>query len=289
MNVVFIVLVGTIFSLQMLTWTSDTHAFSHTKGDRKKRDETTHGVGEVVKNPGRVAECAKGDTKQVKRIISKTIKHAKEKYQLTDGLVDDKDTKRAEKEMYDFLNWRMGSPSAVCGQYTTAGQKHFDKGYGDEAAAALLGMELPGAGKSLKLTKRVSEQLKAQIKSCADQVAGAVKGEEPASPVPASAAPASKSTKDKVTDKVTAPAMEKVSTACQAQVAKLREELEKNSIPPELQDEAIKIIAKASLAGTKAVNRIGFEIHKDMRKRWDVKTSTVETLIANRRDEKAAR
>lgn len=237
----------------------------------------------------RAAECAKGDTRQVKHIISRTIKHAKEKYNLTEELVEATDTKHAEKEMYDFLNWRMGSPSAVCGQYTTAGQKHFDKGYSDEAAAALLGMDLPGAGKSLKLPKRVSAQLKAQIKSCADQVAGAVKGEEPASPVPASAAPVSKSMKDKVTDKVTAQAMEKVSTACQAQVARLREDLDKNSIPPVLQDEAIKIIAKASLAGTKAVDRIGFEMHKDMLKRWDVKTSTVEKLMADRRAEKAAR
>lgn len=272
-------LLGAMFGLPLLLLSaSSAGAFSH---------KTLQDAPEKAK---RAAECAKGDTRQVKHIISRTIKHAKDRYKLTDGLLDDpKDTKRAEKEMYDFLNWRMGSPSAVCGQYTTAGQKHFDKGYSDEAAAALLGMELPGAGKSLKLPKRVSAQLKAQIKSCADQVAGAVKGEAPASPVPASAAPASKSTKDKVTDKVTAQAMEKVSTACQAQVAKLREDLEKNSIPPELQDEAIKIIAKASLAGTKAVDRIGFEMHKDMLKRWDVKTSTVETLIANRRDEKAAR
>ncbi len=278
MKLFWALLFGEIFGLQLLLSASPAGAFSH---------KTLQDAPGKAK---RAAECAKGDTKQVKQIIRRTIKHAKEKYKLTDGLLEDlEDTKRAEKEMYDFLNWRMGSPSAVCGQYTTAGQKHFDKGYSDEAAAALLGMQLPGEGRALKLPKRVSAQLKAQIKSCADQVASAVKGEAPASQAPASAAPVSKSTKDKVTDKITAPAMEKVSAACQAQVAKLRKELDKYSIPTELQDEAIKMIGDASLAGTKAVDRIGFEMHKDMLKRWDVKTSTVEELMAKRREEKTAR
>jgi hypothetical protein len=278
MTLFWALLFGAMFSLQLLLSASTAEAFSH---------KTLQDAPEKAK---RAAECAKGDTKQVKQVISRTIKHAKEKYKLTDELLNDvEDTKRAEKEMYDFLNWRMGSPSAVCGQYATAGQKHFDKGYSDEAAASLLGMELPGAGRSLKLPKRVSKQLKAQIESCADQVKKAVAGGAPTSPVAASAEPASKSTKDKLTDKITAPAMEKVSGACQAQVAKLREELDKYSIPPELQDAAIKKIGEASVAGTKAVDRIGFEMHKDMLKRWDVKTSTVEELMAKRREDKAAR
>jgi len=167
----------------------------------------------------RSAECAKGDTKVERKIVSGTIKHAKEKYKIA-SLVDANDEKRSEKEMYDFLNWKLGSPSAVCGQYITGGQKHFNKGYTDEAAASLLGMELPGGGRTeFKLPKRISDQLKAQIKSCADQVAGAVAGKAPASPAPAS---------QSATDKLTAQAMEKVSPACKQQVDKLRQQLEKD-------------------------------------------------------------
>ena len=263
-----ILLVGAIFSLQMLIGVAPAEAKFHKT------------LQEVAKDPGRAAECAGGDTKVVRKIVSGTINHAKEKYKIA-SLVDANDEKRSEKEMYDFLNWKLGSPSAVCGQYITGGQKHFNRGYGDEAAASLLGMELPGGGRTeFKLPKRISDQLKAQIKSCADQVAGSVAGKAPASPAPASRS---------VEGKLTAQAMEKVSAACQAQVAKLRKELENYPIFPELQDEAIKRIAEASIAGTKAVDRIGFDIHKDMLKRWDVETRTVEALTAARRAERGAR
>jgi len=232
---------------------------------------------EITKDPGRVAECAKGDTKVVRKIVSGTIKHAKEKYKIT-SVVDANDEKRSDKEMYDFLKWKIGSPSAVCGQYITGGQKHFNRGYGDEAAASLLGMELPGSGQA-KFPKRISDQLKAQIKSCADQVAGAVAGKAPASQAPAS---------QPATDKLTAQAMEKISASCKQQVDKLRQQLEKDySIPPELQDMAIKKISEAAVAGTKAVDRIGFEA--GVFKKWDVENSLVQKLMAERRAERGTR
>ena len=271
MKLLWVPLFGSMFALSSLLWAPVAEAKFHKT------------LQEVAGNPGRSAECAKGDTKAVRHIVSNTIQHAKERFKLTGGLVNDTDTTRAEKEMYDFLNWKIGSPSAVCGQYITAGQKHFNKGYSDEAAAALLGLELPGAGRTeFKLPKKISDQLKAQIKSCADQVAAAVKGEAPAGTAAASQAPAGTS----ATDKLTAQAMEKVSTACQKQVARLREQLEKDySIPAPLQDMAIKKISDAAVAGTKAVDRIGF----NMPKKWDVETSVVEKLIAERRAERAAR
>jgi hypothetical protein len=58
-------------------------------------------------------------------------------------LVDETAIKKARKETYAFLKWKLGNPSAICGQYASAGQKHFNKAYSDEAAAALLGFDLP--------------------------------------------------------------------------------------------------------------------------------------------------
>lgn len=267
-------LLATILSFLMLPWITPAEAKFH-----KRLLDDPKGKAE------RSAECAKGDTKVVRKIVNGTIKHAKEKYKLASPVVNDADTKGTEKEMYDFLNWKIGSPSAVCGQYITAGQKHFNRGYSDEAAASLLGMELPGSGQAkFKLPKRISDQLKAQIKSCADQVAGTVAGKAPGSPAPASPAPASQA----VTDKLTAQAMEKVSASCKQQVDRLRQQLDKDySIPPELQDLAIKKIGEAAVAGTKAVDRIGFEAGAF--KKWDVETRTVEKYMAERRAERGAR
>ena len=91
----------------------------------------------------RAAKCAtKGDAKVSKSIAKKLVKHAIKKYAIED-LVDEQTTKRAKKEVYGFLKWKLGNPTAICAQYVTAGQKHYNKAYGDEAAAALLGFNLP--------------------------------------------------------------------------------------------------------------------------------------------------
>ena len=91
----------------------------------------------------RAAKCAtKGDAKVSKGIAKKMVAHAIMKYSIAD-LVDEQAIKNARTEVYEFLKWKLGNPSAICGQYVTAGQKHFNKAYGDEAAAALLGFDLP--------------------------------------------------------------------------------------------------------------------------------------------------
>lgn len=127
----------------------------------------------------RAAKCLKkGDTKVSKGIARKTVKHAIEKWKLTDLNLDEQTIKTANKEVYEFLKWKLGSPTTICGQYVTAGQKHFNKAYGDEAAAALLGMELPGEGKAeVSLPPDFAKQLKDQVDTQGDSAAQSIEQE----------------------------------------------------------------------------------------------------------------
>jgi hypothetical protein len=100
-------------------------------------------VGNPLKTAERTLDATvEGDTKTLHKIVEHTTAYAVEHYKMTD-LVTKKDVERANDEMYAFLKWKMGSPTAAAAQYTTAGYSHFEKAYGDEAAAALLGFELP--------------------------------------------------------------------------------------------------------------------------------------------------
>jgi hypothetical protein len=100
-------------------------------------------VGNPVKSAERAVSAAvEGDTKTLHKIVDHTTAYAIDHYAIK-GLVDKADVDRAHEELYAFLKWKMGSPSAAAAQYTTAGYSHFEKAYGDEAAAALLGFELP--------------------------------------------------------------------------------------------------------------------------------------------------
>jgi hypothetical protein len=112
----------------------------------------------------RTKQCVtKGDAATSVRISHNVVKAAIEKWKIAD-LANDQAIKNAEKELYGFLKWKLGSPAAICAQYVTADTQHFVKGYGDEAAAALLGMELPDdQGKVAKFQKDFIAQLKAAI------------------------------------------------------------------------------------------------------------------------------
>jgi hypothetical protein len=100
-------------------------------------------VGNPLKTAERTLDASvEGDTKTLHKIVEHTTAYAVEHYKITD-LVTKKDVERANDEMYAFLKWKMGSPTAAAAQYTTAGYSHFEKAYGDEATAALLGFELP--------------------------------------------------------------------------------------------------------------------------------------------------
>ena len=108
----------------------------------------------------------KGDSKMVHSAVGHTLDYAVIRYGISD-IVNPADKARATAELYDFLCWKMGSTSAVAGQWLTAGYQHFDKGYVDEAAAALLGAELPGPAGTVRLPKELSDYLKSLADSLA--------------------------------------------------------------------------------------------------------------------------
>ncbi len=83
-----------------------------------------------------------GDARMTKSVAGHVTKYAMQRFNLQ-GLVTQADINRAQEATYEFLKWKLGNASAVAGQFVTAGYEHFDKAYVDEAAAALLGFELP--------------------------------------------------------------------------------------------------------------------------------------------------
>lgn len=62
------------------------------------------------------------------------------------------DIERAQKDLYEFLKWKLGNPAAIAAQFITAGYQHFDRAYSDEAAAALLGTDLPSEQNGAQMT-----------------------------------------------------------------------------------------------------------------------------------------
>jgi hypothetical protein len=105
------------------------------------------GLGSQAVNASSQAERAAevlqtGDSKMAYKIAKKTVEYAVTHWKIAD-FVTDTDRDRATKEVYDFLKWKLGNPSAICAQYVTGDYKHFQNGYGDEAAASLLGFNLP--------------------------------------------------------------------------------------------------------------------------------------------------
>jgi hypothetical protein len=147
-NVIAIMVLGSLTCGPAILMVPPAEARFHKSVEKGVKDSVegtkgaVEGVKDAVTHPGRSAECAKGDTKVVREISRRTVKYAKSKWKIGD-LVTDQDTKRAESEMYEFFKWKLGNPTTVCGQYITAGYDHFNKAYGDEAAAALLGFNLP--------------------------------------------------------------------------------------------------------------------------------------------------
>lgn len=101
----------------------------------------------------------RGDSRMVHSAVGHTLDYAVIRYGISD-IVNPADKARATAELYDFLCWKMGSTSAVAAQWLTAGYEHYDRGYVDEAAFALLGGELPGPAGTVRLPKQVSDYLK---------------------------------------------------------------------------------------------------------------------------------
>lgn len=85
----------------------------------------------------------RGDARMAKSAAGHAVAYAVERFRIAD-LVTEQDRTRATGQMYSFLKWKLGNPTAIAGQFITAGYQHFDKAYSDEAAAALLGFGIPG-------------------------------------------------------------------------------------------------------------------------------------------------
>ncbi len=94
--------------------------------------------GSHPKGGKRLQQCGKAD-KQTKRVARHTTGAAVERFQLKE-LITQEDFDRASREMNHFLRWKLGGKVAVCGQYVSTGYGHFEKAYGDEAAAMMLGV-----------------------------------------------------------------------------------------------------------------------------------------------------
>lgn len=108
----------------------------------------------------RTAECFRdGDSKTSSNLAKRVVSHAAERWALADWATRE-DRENARGELYDFLKHKLGGPSAICAQYISTGDGHFRRGYGDEAAAAITGMKLPGNGrKNFAIPKKVAHKL----------------------------------------------------------------------------------------------------------------------------------
>ena len=78
-----------------------------------------------------------GDAKMSKRVAHHTVERAIERFSLK---VSEAEVVRADAEMYRFLKWKLGAPTAIAAQYISTGYRHFGNGYSDEAAGVLLGI-----------------------------------------------------------------------------------------------------------------------------------------------------
>jgi hypothetical protein len=108
----------------------------------------------------RTAECLKdGDSETSSKLAKRIVSYAADRWELAEWATPD-DRSAARGELYDFLKHKLGGPSAICAQYISTGDGHFRRGYADEAAAALVGLKLPGDGrKNFAIPRRVAHKL----------------------------------------------------------------------------------------------------------------------------------
>jgi hypothetical protein len=81
----------------------------------------------------------KGDSEIAKKVAKHVVKYSIQRFAL-EGMFTDAEYDNAKERMYSFLKWKLGSPSAICGQWVSSGYGHFDKAYSDEAGALLIGI-----------------------------------------------------------------------------------------------------------------------------------------------------
>lgn len=116
----------------------------------------------------------RGDSRMTFSAAGHATKFAVERFRLQD-LVTEADIERVSKQMYDFLVWKLGSPTAAASQWLTAGYQHFDKGYSDEAAGMLLGViDFQKKDPELKLPKWMQDYIKAKVAESGEGIATAL-------------------------------------------------------------------------------------------------------------------
>jgi hypothetical protein len=84
----------------------------------------------------------RGDVRMTQSLAQGVTSYALERYEL-DPWVSGEALDKVPTQLFGFWMWEFGSASASCVKYVTAGYEHFRATYVDEAAAALLGVELP--------------------------------------------------------------------------------------------------------------------------------------------------
>jgi hypothetical protein len=109
----------------------------------------------------------RGDSRMGFSAAGHSVRYAIHRYGISD-IVKEADIARADKDMYEFLKWKTGSASLLAAQWLTAGYQHYDS-HADEAAASLLGYDLPGPKNQLRLPKELTEYIKKQVDSAATE------------------------------------------------------------------------------------------------------------------------
>ena len=71
-----------------------------------------------------MGQCLKGDSRTTRSVAGHTTAFAIKRFKIAD-LVTDDDVRRAQREMYDLLKWKLGNPTAVCVTYIGHGYGHF--------------------------------------------------------------------------------------------------------------------------------------------------------------------
>jgi hypothetical protein len=123
------------------------------------------------KHPGRQHRAEslvkQGDSRMALSAARHTVRYAIDRYGIQD-IVTEADIDRADDDVYRFYSWKLGNPALVAAQWLTAGYQHFDS-HADEAAASLLGYDLPGPGNVLRLPKVLTAWLKTQVDSASGE------------------------------------------------------------------------------------------------------------------------
>ncbi len=113
----------------------------------------------------------KGDSEIAKKVAKHVVKYSIQRFGL-EGLVSEAEIDNAKSRMYSFLKWKLGSPSAVCGQWVSSGYGHFDKAYSDEAGALLIGIfQFEDKEPELKVPTWMQKMIVAEVGSTGPAIA----------------------------------------------------------------------------------------------------------------------